>query len=143
MTAPSDGRFFPRPPQAAQAPPPAHAPGHMTGRITGRMTGRMTGRAAERVTGPFGAPMTRADLPPPDTRRWVTRRKAEVVAGVRQGLITLPEACERYGLTVDEFMSWQKRFESHGIEGLRATRVVELRREDRRFTGEWAEKGAA
>ncbi|MHC8509104.1 MAG: CtrA inhibitor SciP [Rhodospirillales bacterium] len=87
--------------------------------------------------------MTRADLPPADTRRWVTRRKAEVVAGVRQGLITLAEACERYGLTVDEFMSWQKRLESHGVDGLRATRVVELRREDRSFTGEWAANGAA
>jgi transposase-like protein len=80
---------------------------------------------------PLGRPMTRDDLPPPDTRRWVTRRKAEVVAGVRQGLISLAEACERYDLTVDEFLSWQKRLERHGMDGLRATRIVELRREDR------------
>lgn len=85
----------------------------------------------DRVMGPLGRPMTREDLPPPDTRRWVTRRKAEVVAGVRQGLISLAEACERYDLTVDEFLSWQKRLERHGMDGLRATRIVELRREDR------------
>ena len=87
-------------------------------------------RTAQAI-GPLGRTITRADLPPANTRRWVTRRKAEVVAGVRQGLITLAEACERYDLTVDEFLSWQKRLESHGMSGLRATRVVELRRRDR------------
>ncbi len=65
--------------------------------------------------------MTRADLPPSDTKRWVIRRKAEVVAGVRAGLITLEEACDRYSLSVDEFLSWQRRLEDHGIAGLRAT----------------------
>ncbi|MDH5749749.1 MAG: DUF1153 domain-containing protein, partial [Rhodospirillales bacterium] len=37
-------------------------------------------------------PICRDDLPPPDTTRWVIRRKAAVVAGVRAGLITLEEA---------------------------------------------------
>jgi len=35
------------------------------------------------VIGPDGSPLTVADLPPPSTRRWVIRRKAEVVAAVR------------------------------------------------------------
>jgi hypothetical protein len=35
------------------------------------------------VTGPDGSPLTIADLPPPGTKRWVIRRKAEVVAAVR------------------------------------------------------------
>jgi hypothetical protein len=33
-----------------------------------------------------------ADLPPANTRRWVVRRKAAVVAAVQSGKITLEEA---------------------------------------------------
>ena len=70
------------------------------------------------VIGPDGSPLTVADLPPCDTRRWVIRRKAEVVAAVRGGLISLEEACERYTLTVDEFLSWQRSIDKHGLPGL-------------------------
>src|SRR6516165_2212313 len=59
------------------------------------------------VIGPDGSPLTIADLPAPGTKRWVIRRKAEVVAAVRGGLLSLEEACSRYTLTVDEFLSWQ------------------------------------
>lgn len=76
---------------------------------------------------PTGAPMTRDDLPPPNTKRWVMRRKAEVVAGVRAGLISLEEACDRYALSVDEFRSWQRLLDEHGLAGLRATRTKEYR----------------
>ena len=72
-------------------------------------------------------PLTVADLPPRDTKRWVIRRKAEVVAAVRGGLISLEEACERYTLTVDEFLSWQRSIDKHGLPGLRATRIQEYR----------------
>jgi hypothetical protein len=48
------------------------------------------------VIGPDGSPLTIADLPPSNTRRWVIRRKAEVVAAVRGGLLSLDEACQRY-----------------------------------------------
>ena len=47
------------------------------------------------VIGPDGSPLTLADLPPPNTKRWVIRRKAEVVAAVRGGLLSLDEACKR------------------------------------------------
>jgi len=47
------------------------------------------------VLGPEGSPITLDDLPPPDTTRWVIRRKAAVVAGVRAGLLSLEEACAR------------------------------------------------
>ena len=40
-----------------------------------------------------------AELPPPDTKRWVVRRKAAVVAAVRAGVITVQEACRRYQLS--------------------------------------------
>jgi hypothetical protein len=74
--------------------------------------------------------MTLADLPPTNTKRWVIRRKAEVVAGVRSGLITLEEACRRYSLSIDEFLSWQRLMESHGVRGLRATRIQDYRQSD-------------
>ena len=58
------------------------------------------------VIGPDGSPLTIADLPSVATRRWVIRRKAEVVAAVRGGLLSLEEACRRYTLTVEEFLSF-------------------------------------
>ena len=79
------------------------------------------------VIGPDGSPLTIADLPPPETKRWVIRRKAEVVAAVRGGLLSLEEACQRYTLTVEEFLSWQRSIELHGLPGLRATRVQQYR----------------
>lgn len=76
-----------------------------------------------KVLGPEGRPITLSDLPPPNTRRWVIRRKAEVVAAVRGGLISLEDACKRYKLSVEEFLAWQRAIDEHGLPGLRATRV--------------------
>ena len=84
------------------------------------------------VLSPTGIPMTRSDLPPANTKRWVVRRKAEVVAGVRAGLISLEEACERYTLSIDEFLSWQRLFDEHGLAGLRTTRGQQYRDGPRR-----------
>jgi Protein of unknown function (DUF1153) len=80
------------------------------------------------VTGPDGSPLTIADLPPPGTKRWVIRRKAEVVAGVGGGLISLEEACRRYTLSVDEFLAWQCSIDRRGLAGLRITRTQHYRR---------------
>ena len=71
------------------------------------------------------------DLPPPNTKRWVVRRKAQVVFGVRDGIITLEEACEIYNLSVEELASWQRLIDQHGIHGLRVTRLREYRMADR------------
>jgi hypothetical protein len=71
--------------------------------------------------------LTLADLPAPDTKRWVIRRKAEVIAAVRSGLLSLEEACNRYMLTVDELLSWQDAVDQHGMVGLRATRIRQYR----------------
>ena len=79
------------------------------------------------VIGPSGEQLTLADLPPPSTKRWVIRRKAEVVAAVRGGLLTLEEACQRYSLSSEEFTSWQRLIERHGVRGLRTTRLQEYR----------------
>jgi hypothetical protein len=87
-------------------------------------------RRPSQVIGPDGQPMTLSDLPPPDTHRWVVRRKATVVAAVRGGLISLEEACKRYRLSVEEFLSWQRMIERHGVQGLRVTRIQEYRKVD-------------
>ena len=63
------------------------------------------------------------DLPSPDTKRWVVRRKAVVVHAVRSGSISLQEACRRYRLSVEEFLAWQRAIDRHGIPGLRVTRL--------------------
>ena len=62
-------------------------------------------------------------LPPPDTKRWVVRRKAVVVHAVRNGSISLQEACRRYRLSVEEFLAWQRAIDRYGIPGLRVTRL--------------------
>jgi hypothetical protein len=67
------------------------------------------------------------ELPPPDTKRWVVRRKAAVVTAVKNGAITLEEVCSRYNLSVEEFLSWQEMIDKHGVRGLRVTRLQDYR----------------
>mgnify|MGYP001557323628 CR=1 FL=1 len=62
------------------------------------------------------------DLPPPGVTRWVIRRKAQLVAAVEAGVITLDEALDRYSVSPEEFESWQRSLRRHGIYGLRTTR---------------------
>ena len=88
---------------------------------------RLNNKGERFVIGPTGAPLSLDDLPPAETDRWVIRRKAEVVAAVRGGLLTLDEACERYRLTNEEFLGWQKAIERHGMPGLRTTRIQHYR----------------
>ena len=88
---------------------------------------RTNSRGEAYLIGPTGAPLTMADLPPPDTGRWVIRRKAEVVAAVRGGLMSLDDALERYRLTAEEFLAWQRSIDKHGLAGLRTTRIQQYR----------------
>jgi len=60
------------------------------------------------VIGPQGAILTPADLPSTNVKRWTVYRKAEIIAAIRGGLLSLEDACERYSLTVEEFVSWQQ-----------------------------------
>lgn len=89
---------------------------------------RVNSQGERYIVGPTGAPLTIADLPPPSTQRWVMRRKAEVVTAVRFGLITLEDACARYGLTHEEFLAWQKALDRHGMKGLSTTRIQHYRK---------------
>ena len=75
------------------------------------------------VIGPLGELLTLDALPPPNTSRWVVRRKAEVVAAVTGGLLTVDEACERYGLSFEEWIGWQGAVHRSGMPGLRVTRI--------------------
>jgi hypothetical protein len=67
-------------------------------------------------------PINVEELPPPGITRWVIHRKAQVVAAVQAGMLSLEEVCERYSVSVEEFQGWQKTLQRHGIYGLRTTR---------------------
>ena len=71
-------------------------------------------RAADRAIPPEGCIVVPFQLPPITTRRWVARRKAEVVAAVHAGMLSALEACRRYRLSPEEFRVLQK-----GIANLR------------------------
>ncbi|MEM7525098.1 MAG: DUF1153 domain-containing protein [Pseudomonadota bacterium] len=101
---------------------------------------RTTGRPSPAALSPLGKHMTLDDLPPPGTKRWVIRRKAEVVAGVRSGLISLEDACTRYTLSAEEFASWERLIDKHGLRGLRATRLQQYREDEERYDGYEATK---
>jgi len=73
------------------------------------------------VTLADGSMMTRADLPPAATRRWVASRKAAVVRAVRIGLITPDEAQKTWALSEEELAEWVAAVDSHGVDGLKTT----------------------
>lgn len=81
-----------------------------------------------KVIGPLGEPLGLSDLPSGGgTTRWVARRKAEVVAAVRGGLLTIEEALDRYDLTLEEYMFWDRALDRAGMPGLRITRTQHYR----------------
>ena len=107
--------------------------------------GNSSVRPVGHVIGPGGNILTFDNLPPKNTRRWVPRRKAEVIAAVDGGLLTLTEscpspggtrqstlteACARYAISHEEFSSWIQAYARHGLAGLRAGQLMDR----------WAEK---
>jgi hypothetical protein len=79
------------------------------------------------VTLPDGQILTRADLPAPETTRWIARRKALVVRAVVHGLLSQEAALKRYGLSEEEFAFWCKAVADHGEAGLRVTKLKTYR----------------
>lgn len=79
------------------------------------------------VTLPDGSILTRADLPPPETHRWVASRKAIVVKAVVYGLLSQSEALERYALSEEEFALWRRAVEVHGEKALKVTSIQKYR----------------
>src|SRR3546814_14619488 len=95
--------------------------------MSGQVAPKTSAVRAQQVTGPNGTAIGLDDLPPPDTTRWVMRRKAEVVSAVRGGLPTAEEACQRWNLTPEELESWQQLIDRYGVRGLRATPLPHYR----------------
>ena len=79
------------------------------------------------VIGPVGESLTLDSLPPAEPPRWTIRRKAEVVAAVRGGLLTFDEACAQYSLSMEELINWQRAVGRSGMPGLRVTRLQQYR----------------
>jgi hypothetical protein len=74
-----------------------------------------------------GTVMTRADLPPASTRRWVASRKIKVVQAVAHGLISQKEAQKRYDLSEEELETWRRAVENHGEKALKVTALQRYR----------------
>lgn len=87
------------------------------------------------VIGPLGELLTLASLPPGNTTRWVARRKAEVVAAVDGGLLTVDEVLRRYELSLEEFQSWRHMMDRAGVPGLRVAHIQRERELRRRAPG--------
>ncbi len=79
------------------------------------------------VTLKDGSIMTRADLPPANTRRWVVSRKAAIVRALECGLISREEALGKWGLSDEELTEWKQAVDRHGIEALRVTKAQKYR----------------
>jgi hypothetical protein len=84
-------------------------------------------RDGKLIINPDGLRSKAPILPAPSTKRWVIRRKAQVVSAVRKGVLSLEEACDRYMLTADEFAAWERAIDEYGLAGLRTTRLQHYR----------------
>lgn len=60
-------------------------------------------------------------LPPADTKRWSSRRKAAVVIAIRSRVLTREQACQHYLLSEEELGLWEAAFDKIGIPGLRTS----------------------
>ena len=74
------------------------------------------------------------DVPelPSTVRRWTVRLKAEVVRAVRGGWVPIDEVCQRYGISADELVAWERDLDRYGIPGLRTTRYQIYRNTEKR-----------
>jgi hypothetical protein len=79
------------------------------------------------ITLPNGQMMSRSDLPPQSTRRWVASRKIAVVRGVLHGLISQEDALTMYQLSEEEFLSWCSALAEYGEKALKTTSIQKYR----------------
>jgi len=75
---------------------------------------------SEYCAAPAASPSHASDLPaaPPVPKRWVPHRKAEVIAAVDRGELTLEQACARYAISIEEFVCWVQNISVFGLAGL-------------------------
>jgi hypothetical protein len=85
-------------------------------------------------------PSSTTDLPPPDTKRWVTRRKAVIVNAVRTGVISLEEVCRRYELSRAENSRPPRQDDRrHGLAPVTTKSICRL--PHRLHTSRWCQSG--
>jgi len=77
---------------------------------------------------------TLADLPAPNTRRWNATRKIFVVRAIELGMLSFDHASDRYSLSLEEFISWQKLAVNSGKRGVNSS-VREALRVNPLWTG--------
>lgn len=77
----------------------------------------------KRITTAGAAALDDMELPPVNTRRWVIRRKAQVLQAIANGRLTRAEACGRYNISEAELRLWERAITCAGVPGLRVTRV--------------------
>jgi hypothetical protein len=65
---------------------------------------------------------------PPLIKRWPPAMKAKVLEEVREGTLSLDEACKRYALSIEEYLTWQQGIDLFGLAGLQVNKQQELRR---------------
>ena len=63
-------------------------------------------------------PKAGVSLPAPGTRAWGSAKKAAVVLGIRNGLITRDQAYAAYSLSPEELASWEAAFDNGGQRAL-------------------------
>ena len=68
--------------------------------------------------GPAGERITSSQLPPRGLKHRSVQEKVLVVTAVRHGMLTFVEACERYDLSLEEFLSWQRTFDEAWPSGV-------------------------
>lgn len=57
------------------------------------------------------------------TFKWSASRKAVVVEAVRDRKLSRSDVEKRFGVSAEEFGSWSRGLETHGVAGLRSSRV--------------------
>lgn len=94
---------------------------------------------AAKVFSPTRDSLVIENLPDQGTSRWVAQRKAQVVTAVNDGVLTAREACDRYQLSLEELVSWQRAVDRYGLTGLKVKKTQELRLENQRARRRTAE----
>lgn len=69
-----------------------------------------------------------SELPPADTCRWDSKRKAQIVEAVRAGVLSIEQATDTYDMSIEEFLSWQLLYERYGANGLTVKHAKKYRK---------------
>jgi hypothetical protein len=77
--------------------------------------------SASILSGTAGKSVTIDNLPPNNIKRWTFLPKSQVVLAVRRGLISRKHACERYCISSEEFLSWDRTINKHDLRGSQTT----------------------